>query len=286
MKIAFFGASGMLGTPVANRLAQDGHELKALLRNVKTSSLPQACEIIQGDLKDIDAVRKTILGCNAIYISLSVAQSSREKDFQPEREGILNILQIAAQENIKAIGYLSSLVQNYQGMNGFDWWAFRIKNEAVEMISAHPIPSLIFRPSTFMENFDLGSYQQAGNIALAGTSEHPMYFIAAADYAKMVSNAFRLFDGKNEEYIIQGPEAYIADDAARIFTKHYTKKRMLILKLPFWTLQFFGKLTPKFNYGANIVEALNKFPERFQGTATWEKLGKPELNLEEYARMK
>ena len=66
MKIAFFGASGMLGTPVANRLVQDGYELKALLRNVNKSSLTQACELIQGDLRDIDAVRKTIAGCHAI----------------------------------------------------------------------------------------------------------------------------------------------------------------------------------------------------------------------------
>ncbi len=137
-----------------------------------------------------------------------------------------------------------------------------------------------------MENFDQGAYRQGTNIALAGTSEHPMYFIAAADYAKMVSRAFQRFDGSNADYIIQGTEAYTANEAAHIFAQNYTQEKMKVMTLPFWMLRFFGRLSPKFNYGANIVEALNKYPEQFQGKEAWDALGKPQITLKQYAQQK
>lgn len=286
MKIAFFGATGMLGFSVAERLLQDGYPLKTLVRSGKENHVPKGCEIVKGDLKNTGDIEKALNGCEAIYLSLSVAQTSKEKDFQPEREGIKNMLKVAENKNIKFIGYLSSLVQNYQGMDGFDWWSFRIKNEAVELLQRHQIPSIIFRPSTFMENFDKGAYRQGNNIALAGNSKYPMYFIAAEDYAKMVSNAFNTFNGQNAEYIIQGLEAFTAEEAAKIFVESYTKEKMKVMKLPFWLLNLFGKLTAKFNYGARIVEALNNYPEKFEGGEVWEQLGKPQLTLKEYASNK
>ncbi len=283
MKIAMFGATGMLGKPVAERLTTEGHTLTALVRPGKEKHVPPSCNIVVGDLKNRKDIRETISGCEAIYLSLSVAQSSTERDFQPEREGILLVLEEAVKEGIQVIGYLSSLVQQYQGMNGFSWWAFRLKNQAVETLKKHSIPCIIFRPSTFMENFDQGSYRQGGNIALSGTSKHPMYFIAGRDYARMVANALAKYKGSNVEYTIQGTEAFTADEAAKIFVSHYKKEKMKIVKLPFWMLRLFGKLTPTFNYGANIVEALNNYPEHFEGTNAWEQLGKPVLTLKEYA---
>jgi uncharacterized protein YbjT (DUF2867 family) len=286
MKIAFFGASGMLGRPVAERLLIDGYQIRALVRSGKETHVPKGCEVVAGDLKNTRDIEKALNGCEAIYLSLSVAQTSKEHDFQPEREGIRNILKVAERSNLKFIGYLSSIVQNYQGMNGFDWWAFKIKNEAVELLQRHPIPSIIFRPSTFMENFDQGSYRQGNNIALAGNSAYPMHFISADDYAKMVSNAFKIFSAQNSEYLIQGPEGFTADEAAKVFVDSYKKEKMKVMKLPFWILKLFGKLTPKFNYGARIVEALNNYPEKFAGEEAWNKLGKPQITLKEYAQKK
>lgn len=61
---------------------------------------------------------------------------------------------------------------------------------------------------------------------------------------------------------------------------------MFIFKAPLWTLKLIGRLLPKFNYGANIVEALNKYPETFEGTEVWDKLGKPVWTLQKYASKK
>jgi hypothetical protein len=102
-----------------------------------------------------------------------------------------------------------------------------------------------------------------------------MYFIAGEDYARMATKAFKQFDGKNAEYIIQGTQAFTADEAAKIFVENYKKEKIKVMKLPFWMLQLFGKLSPKFNYGANIVEALNNYSEKLTAQKfgiNWENL--------------
>ncbi len=150
MKIAMFGATGMLGKAVVQQFLHDGFELSVLVRKGKETKVPQQCKVIIGDLQNQTDIEKTMEGCQAVYLNLSVAQSSREHDFQPEREGIQSILKVATKQNIQCIGYLSSLVQLYQGMDGFDWWAFRIKNDAVRWITEHYLPPFYvhgeFRP--------------------------------------------------------------------------------------------------------------------------------------------
>ena len=282
MKIAMFGATGMIGKPVAEQLIKNGHVLTVLVREGEGGRVTKGSNLVVGDLIIKKEVMKVLKGMEGIYISLSVAQSSKKKNWQPEREGIDLILQVAKDENIKVIGYLSSLLQNYQGMNGFDWWVFDIKHRAYQKVKNTPIPSIVFRPSSFMENFE-NSMRRGKSISLAGESKHTMYWIAAKDYGKMVSTAFTNFDGSSKEYAIQGTEALNVDDAAEIYTKHHEKEKLKISKVPLGMLKFMGNFISPVNYTYNIITAMNNYPEKFHGIAVWEELGKPEITLKEFA---
>lgn len=284
-KIAIFGATGMLGQPVTNAFAQSGYTVRALVRDAAKAKarLHPAVTLVEGDLQHQSAIRQVLEGCDYAYISLSVAPESRSKDFQPEREGIATILAEAENQRIQGMGYLSSLVQQYQNMDGFNWWVFELKNQAVRQIKGSDIPSLVFYPSTFMENFDQGNYRQGNRIALAGKSEHPMHFIAGRDYAIQVVRAFDQFQRKSKAYVIQGPEAYRAEEAANLFVKHYEREKLTVSKLPYGVLAFLGNFTAAFQYGAKIVKALNRYPEKFEAADTWEALGKPKITLQAYA---
>ena len=96
-----------------------------------------------------------------------------------------------------------------------------------------------------------------------------MYLISGADYGKQVVKAFELDNGNNE-YVVQGQDGYIADDAAKHFADNYKKVKIKVVKLPFGLLKLFGRLTKKFNYAANIVDALNNYPEKFEAEKTWQ----------------
>jgi hypothetical protein len=61
------------------------------------------------------------------------------------------------------------------------------------------------------------------------------------------------------------------------------KRKLKIIRAPLALMKFFSSLSPAINYGCKIVEALNNYPEKFEGRQTWEELGKPGTALREYA---
>jgi hypothetical protein len=169
----------------------------------------------------------------------------------------------------------------YQGTSGFYWWAFDIKHKAIEMIKTSRIPYSIFYASAFMESFDKGAYRQGSRINLAGNSLHPMYLIAGSDYGRQVVAAFES-EAKNQEYSIQGAEAFTADEAAKLFVEN--KKGIKVAKIPMGMLKFLGRFNRKFNYGAHIVDAINNYPETFEADATWQALGRPQTRFIDYIK--
>jgi hypothetical protein len=167
-------------------------------------------------------------------------------------------------------------------MNGFNWWAFSIKQSAIEKIKASGIHYSIFYPSTFMETFP---YQmlQGKRVAMLGDSIAPMWFIAAEDYAKQVAKSFAITASNNKDYNIQGLEPFTFDEATNIFIKNYKKAKLKSMKAPIGLIKFFGNFSQKLNYGWHICEALNKYPEKFESENTWADLGRPAITLAEYA---
>jgi hypothetical protein len=284
-KIAIIGATGMLGQPVTHQFINAGFKVSILVRNAEKAKklFGTSVQIFKGDLSDIDSIGQFLHGQDQLYLNLSVEPDSGKNDFQPEREGLDNILQAIKNSSIKRIAYLSSLVHFYQGQNNFNWWVFDIKKKAVEKIKSSGVAYSIFYPSMFMECFDKGAYRQGNNIMLAGTSKYKMFLIAGNDYGKQVVNAHLMVSG-NHEYIIQGQEGYIADDAAKFYIDNYHKTKVKIMKMPISIMKFFGMFTNKFNYGAHIVDALNNYPENFEAEKTWQDLGKPQTKFIDYIK--
>lgn len=283
MNILFIGASGMLGKPVARELISAGFNLTLLARNPgKLQLLFPGQPIVQADVLDPESLQHAMKGMDAVYCNLSVLPSSREKDPQPEREGLDNILAAARVAGVKRIAYLSSLVHRYGGMNGFHWWAFEVKKRAVEKIKKSGLDYTLFFPSTFMECFP---YQliRGNKIGMLGRSVAPMWFIAAEDYGKQVANSFRLVTPGNREYSIQGPAPFTFEEASRVFAENYRKKKLGKMKAPMGVVKLLGRFSPFFNYTWHICEALNRYPEKFESRSTWDELGEPGITLGAYA---
>ncbi len=284
-KIAVIGATGMLGQPVTKEFINAGFEVSLLVRNINKAKqiFGSTVRLVEGDLKDIDKLNRFLNEQDGLYLSLSVEQKSNKTDFQPERDGLDNILEAAKNSTIKRVGYLSSLVHLYQGQNDFDWWVFDIKQMAVAKIKGLSLAYSIFYPSTFMESFEKGAYRQRNSIALAGNSKYKMFLISGSDYGKQVVKAFQFGNG-NHDYVVQGQDGYTADEAAKFYVDHYTKRKIKIIKARISLLKFFGYFTNTFNYGARIIEALNNYPEKFEAEKTWKDLGKPQTKFIDYIK--
>jgi len=280
-KILVIGSTGLLGKPTTRQFIERGHDVSLLARNPeKTRQLFPECRIEMGDVFDEDSLRSAFQGKDVVYLNLSVAPSSSNKDPQQEREGMRNIIAAAKKEKVGRIAYLSSLIKNYQGMNGFDWWAFRIKNAAIDQLKNSGVPYSIFYPSTFMETFL--NLIKGNNIYLVSGSHAPMWMIAAADYGKQVSKAFEIANG-NQEFVIQGLEPFTWDEASKVIVENYKARQLKIKKAPIGIVKFLGTFNRKVEYGAKILTALNNYPEKFESDPAWSALGKPTITLKAFA---
>ncbi len=283
-KIAIIGATGLLGKPVTIALANAGFTITALVRNslkVK-SGYPASIEWIEGDMKKIDDIDRLLKGQDALYLSLSVLQKEKPSEWHTESDGLKLVLESAKRNNIQRIGYLSSLVMKYQGMNNFNWWVFDIKHQAVKMIHESGITYTIFYPSTFMESLT-HQYKRGSMMMLAGKSEHRQHFIASEDFARQVVKSFQILTTENKDYVIQGTEGYYTEEAVALFKANYTKAKLTVSTAPIGVIKFFGLFNQTMNYGGYILESLNKYPEKFEAAETWKELGKPTISLKEFA---
>jgi len=267
---------------VALELMRAGFPVTFLARDVeKMQKLFPNAAVVKGDVFAIASLEAAMAGQEIVYLNLSVAQSSKKSEPQPEREGINNIIEAAKKTGIKRIAYLSSLIKNYEGMNGFKWWAFEIKHAAVNAIKKSGLNYSIFYPSTFMECLDK-QMLQGTRLMLAGKSEAPMWFIAAKDYGVQVAWALKKAGDSNQEYVVQGLEPYTADEAAKVFIQN-VKSKIKIMRTPLAPLKYLGIFNQRVNYAFHICEALNKYPEKFESENTWNDLGKPSTTLADYA---
>lgn len=285
MRVVVIGATGSLGKPVTLAMLQAGFTVRIVARNVAGAKkqFPGA-EIVAGDLQNPDSLTTAFQGMDAVYLNLSVLQTEKQTDFHAEGEGVTNVLKAAKAAGIGRVGYLSSLVMRYQGMNGFNWWAFDVKQQAVQQIKASGIPYSIFYPSSFMESM-LHNQRQGNNVLIIGKSDIKPWYVAASDYGKQVVKAFQIAKAdQNQEYVIQGPEAITQLEAADRFVAAYKKESLKVQTLPSLVLKLSGFFSAPANYGWHITEAINKYPETFEAAKTWEELGKPTTTVEQFAQ--
>jgi uncharacterized protein YbjT (DUF2867 family) len=284
--IAVIGATGMIGAPVALELAKQGFTVTAMVRDESAArkKLRPEIRIQRGDIKNTGDILHLLSGQDYLYINLNLKPEEKKDDWHAETDGLKNILACAKKLKIKRIGFISSIVMRYQGMNDFNWWVFDLKQAAIRQVREAGIPYTIFYPSTLMENFE-GNYRRGKSIALAGESKHKMHFISAIDFGKQVAKAFEIQSPENKEYDIQGLEAYTAKEAAEKFVQHYKKEKLKVSTAPLGLLKFFGVFSAKFNYVSHIIEALNNYPEKFTAESAWNDLGKPTITIRDYAEM-
>ncbi len=274
----------MLGQPVTRELITAGFAVRIIARNVaEAKRLFPTADVVFGDLQQPDSLPVALAGCETTYLNLSVKQTEKPSDFHTESDGLRHLLEAAKVAGVKRIMYLSSIVMRYQGTNGFDWWVFRIKHEAVALIKASGLDYSLFYPSNFMETM-LTTQRMGPLVLVLGRSEVKPWFIAARDYGKQVARALQLAQpGKLQEYVIQGPEPVNQLEAARRLVASYTEAKLRVLEMPLALLRFGQLFSQQADYGVHIAEALNGYPEQFEAERTWTDLGKPMRTIDSFA---
>ena len=123
MKTLITGAAGFVGAAVLRELLKKGHKVKALVR--KSSVLDNLknldVEIVQGDLKDRDSLKKCLKDCKYLF---HVAADYRlwvpkpEEIYENNGLGTENLMEEALNSEIEKIVYTSSVAVLGKPING------------------------------------------------------------------------------------------------------------------------------------------------------------------------
>jgi len=277
--ILVIGGTGMLGKPVAQQLKMDGFDVRLLARNpVKAQNLLGAgYEIVKGGVDNAAALREAMTGVDGVHISLKGGPTAADYD-RIDHLATRNIAQTAKEMGIGRVTILSAYAVSVEKA---DTPESRAKFKGEQALKSSGVPYTIFRASWFMETLPL--FIQGKSISLIGNQIHPLHWIAADDYARMVSKSYQTDETLNKELYIFGPEAYTMGEAIKIYADHAGVK---VSPMSTHMLAVLGALT--FNTEWKGMAVLMKHYEKWGEDGSPDEanrlLGAPQIKLKDWIK--
>ncbi len=207
--VLVIGATGLLGEPVARRLAAEGHCVRVMSRNRRrvTSRFGPGFEAVVGDVEDESSLKAAMDGCTGVHLNLS-----GRGDWDLERRGALHASRVAADLGVRRL----TLISGASTCEANAWFpGTRAKLEAERAVLASGAPYTIFRCTMFMEL--LPKMVRGLRAMVLGHQPTPWHWIAARDYAAMVCRAFETPAAAGKTLYVYGPEALTFEQALRIY---------------------------------------------------------------------
>jgi uncharacterized protein YbjT (DUF2867 family) len=271
-KILVVGGTGMLGRPVVDRLAAAGSAVRVMTRQADRAEgrFAPGIETLEGDPFAVSAIRRALEGCDGIYLNLPggaeapIASAAAEA---ARLEGLARIASISgatvAEEN-----------RWFPPTEG--------KLNAEQAIRACGIPHTIFRPSWFMES--LPRFVVKGRAAVFGRQPHPFRWVAADDYARMVTAAFGTDACANKTLFVLGPEPLRMHEALRRYCEAAHPEIQKVSTVPIWFVKALAFVTRNHALGAvaRLMGYFEKVQEKGDPTEANALLGAPTTTLGEW----
>ncbi len=275
--ILVVGGTGMLGEPVARRLQADGYRVRVLTRTPAKARarFGPGFDVVAGDVEDLPSLAAALRGCDGVHVNLAGGP-----DPDLEHRGTANVAQAAARAGVGRITYLS-------GASVFEencWYpGTRAKFQAEAAIRQSGVPYSIFNATWFMES--LPKLVRGNRAFVFGRQPHPIHWVAADDYARMVSRAYATPEAANKRFFIYGPEAYTMREALTRYCA-IVHPNVTVTSMPLWLAWIIARLggraelkvvLPFFRYCEQVREGGD--PSEANTL-----LGAPTTTLEEWSR--
>ncbi len=279
--ILVVGATGMLGTPVARQLHTDGYEVRVLARSPEKAraKLGDSFVYYKGDVEDPSSLESAVDGCFGVHINLRGGPKAEDFD-RIEYGGTANIAKVSASKGVQRITYLSGAATFEENA----WFPMvRAKLRSEKAIRESGIPYTIFCATHIMESLSLAVRGKRATVI--GKQPHRLHWLAANDYAKMVSKAFQLPEAANKRLFLYGPEAFTMAEAINTYCS-IVHPDVKVSSVPIWLLSLVGKVSfnPELQLVADLMHFFEKVGEGGDPSEASSLLGAPTTTLEQWCR--
>lgn len=254
MRILVTGAAGFIGSHLVDLLLEEGipaKSLRLLVHNKESlSNLPNKnFEIIRGDIREKDIVKKIVEGVNVIY-HLAARTDFEGKTFEDYKdvnvESTKNLLQASKKQKLQKFVFFSSIAvfglpagvgdiiswdethpPTYTNLYGKSKWE---GEEAVrDAYKKWGIPYAIIRPASVYGPKEKGPtfalYKAIKNhqFIMIGNGENKMHYVYVGDLVKGAREA-QLSRKKNGEYILAGSTPTTLKEVAKFVAESIGEK--------------------------------------------------------------
>jgi putative NADH-flavin reductase len=109
MNLSIFGATGATGNLLTERSLAAGHRVKVLARSPQNFPCRDSVEMVQGDAKDLAAVRETVRGSDLVFNALGARSLGKEDVLEIAVPLIVTAMQEQRVRRIIALGSSGAL---------------------------------------------------------------------------------------------------------------------------------------------------------------------------------
>jgi putative NADH-flavin reductase len=146
MNIAIFGASGATGTLLTQRSLAAGYEVTALLRRPEEFPLSNQVRVVQGSAFDLNSVRKTVEGADAVLSALGANSLKKEDVLERAVPQIIAAMQETVSESkpvrrIIVLGSAGALPASLDKQPAWRRWI--VQNVVYKTVLKYPVASQI-----------------------------------------------------------------------------------------------------------------------------------------------
>ena len=213
--VLVYGGTGTQGTPVVDQLLTAGRPVRVLTRDADRAThwAARGAEVVVADLADPDSLAAANAGVSRVMLQLPL-----QYDFDLHETYGRNAIDAAKAAGVEQLVFNTSA----HVLEGTAVHAYQARQVVIDHLHASGIPSVVFRPTFYMEIF-LGEWIRPaivnnGVVPFPLPSDFPMSWISATETAAYGVAALDRPDLAGREFDIGGPEALTGDDIAARFS--------------------------------------------------------------------
>ncbi len=237
------GATGYVGGRLIPALLAAGYSVRAMARSLgKLSCRPWAgrgrIELVQGDVLDLESLKKAASGCRAAYYLIHSMIAQKEKFVEADRRAAQNMVTASAAAGLERIIYLGGLSETRDGPLSKH---LKSRIEVAELLRAGPVPTTDLRTPMI-----LGSGSASFEILRYLVERLPVMttprWVRSLNQPIAIRNVITYLIGslQHEEtagqtYDIGGPDVLTYRDLLDIYAEEAHLHKRLIIPLPVLT---------------------------------------------------
>jgi uncharacterized protein YbjT (DUF2867 family) len=238
MQVLIVGASGLIGSSIAARLASEGHDVVGITRRVPQAAFPRVTYRSLDINKAVNPAdwRPYLLGVDAVVNCAGVLQDSpRDSTSHVHDKGPAALFEACVQSGVRRVIHFSAIGVDRQTPSAFS----RTKLAGDEALMALPLDWVILRPSVVIGRNAYGaSALMRGLAALpivpAMPNTAPLQPVHLDDVVETVLFFLRNDAPARQAIEIAGPRQLTFDETVAMFRRWLGWRPARVVKLPSW----------------------------------------------------